>query len=254
VIVLVIAGVIGVGGLVRVWSWQGRLAEAARAVTPVAEMSLRLGTVGTPRPMLAGDTPERIRHDLSMLLGRPVGVGSSAINAAMGELEAGRSRIAVERLREALELCPRHIKTRRALSRLLLREAGARWAAGDHPAAVALGDEAELLALEGTHLDPDRTMTWAWLGTVRRARWQIEHEPKDLERAVEAWERAATMDPHGLSFPKRIYEALRELGDDERAKAWGERLLELDRSMRLDPLRGLTERERGEVARFVRGS
>ena len=254
VFVLVIAAVIGAGGLVRVWSWQGRLAEAARAVTPVAKMSLRLGTVGTRAPMLAGDTPERICHDLSMLLGRPVGVGSSAINAAMGELEAGRSRIAVDQLREALKLCPHHVKTRRALSRLLLREAGARWAAGDHSAAASLGDEAELLALEGTRLDPDRTMTWAWLGTVRRARWQIEHEPQSLERAVEAWERAAMMDPHGLSFPKRIYEALRELGDDERARIWGGRLLEVDRLMRLDPLKGLTEREREEMARFVGGS
>ncbi len=67
-----------------------------------------------------------------------------------------------------------------------------------------------------------------------------------------AWEKAARLDPYGLTFPLRIFKALMALDRREQAKVWAQRLLELDRLQRLDPLKGLTEEERSQAARALR--
>ena len=166
----------------------------------------------------------------------------------MKQVEAARDRLA-----QALEACPRHSPTHKALSRLWMAESDYRKSVGQMSQAVAAGEQAERAALDAVAADEKRTSAWGWLGTMRQARSRIENDPAHLARAIEAWEQAARLDPNGPTFPKRLYDAHRALGQDDAARVWGRRVLETDAMQRLDPLKMLPESKRLAISRFVSG-
>lgn len=122
---------------------------------------------------------------------------------------------------------------------------GAMWnTIGDASRAQEWWDRASLALEQARELEPDSAETHARLGSLHRLRWQSE-------QALEHDRRASTLDPWGLEPAKALYETHRELGNTEEAIEAARRLLEVDQAKRLDPLRGLTERERASVEAFL---
>lgn len=78
----------------------------------------------------------------------------------------------------------------------------------------------------------------------------LEGDRGHLARAVEAWERAASLDPHSLTFPMLILEGLEKLERTEAARKWAARVLEINERLRLDPDLQLTDKQRRRVERL----
>jgi len=88
---------------------------------------------------------------------------------------------------------------------------------------------------------------WARLGAGLEARGALLSEEAALSAALEAWERAASLDPYSLTPARKAAQLAATLGEGERAATWAERSLEIDANLRLDPLRRLTDSQRAEL-------
>ncbi len=71
-----------------------------------------------------------------------------------------------------------------------------------------------------------------------------------LAAAIAAFERAASLDPHGITYPLQLFELARQTGDRDLARKWAEELLRRNANMKLDPVRALTPEQisRAEAA------
>ncbi|QYK49396.1 MAG: O-antigen ligase family protein [Phycisphaeraceae bacterium] len=71
-----------------------------------------------------------------------------------------------------------------------------------------------------------------------------------MSAAISAFERAASLDPHGITYPLQLFELGRQTGDRDLARKWAEELLRRNENMRLDPVRALTPEQvsRAEAA------
>lgn len=75
-----------------------------------------------------------------------------------------------------------------------------------------------------------------------------------LAEARSALERAAALDPHGITYPLQLYQLATSTGDRDLQRRWGEELLRRNANMKLDPLRALTPEEVGRVEASLRPS
>ncbi|MCW5767176.1 MAG: O-antigen ligase family protein [Phycisphaeraceae bacterium] len=71
-----------------------------------------------------------------------------------------------------------------------------------------------------------------------------------VHAAIAAFERAASLDPHGITYPLQLFELGRQIGNQELTRKWAEELLRRNQNMRLDPVRALTPEQisRAEAA------
>lgn len=156
------------------------------------------------------------------------------------------SDAAAWQLDRALEVYPDHFGTLRATARLQLERAALLGSTGESPDDAL--DRAEQIA--GQTLDRLGTTAkaWAWGGSVAEAIAQLGGGREVwLGVAVERWERAAELDPHGLIHAVRLSDAYSELHNEAAARAWAERAFVIDADLRLDPLKGLTDAERARL-------
>lgn len=237
--------------LLPIRSWESDLRSGAEAARPLAEIRARL--MALPRTAPAGlDTPEAIATELGALLSRPPPRNDAELQGALTRLTLERIDLAIERVGAAARHA-RHQETFEAISRLHLGRASACAAAGDADGAAEHGQRAETIA-EGTAADfPAHAPAWGWLGTVRSTRASLERNTDHLVRALDAWKRAAALDPHGLNFPRQIYRTLLDLQQMDDARIWAARVIAADDGLRLDPLLQLSPEERQQVERVARG-
>ena len=244
---------VGVGpALIR---WDAALRSSAREASEAATLRMRLAVLGDPIARArSGDTPAQLATDVGAMLGEPAPTDTRALAIAIERAGLLAGERAADELRRAVDLAPRHHATRAALGRLLLTiEAEQRRL--DVPQANGSTDptpaaEAEAVALTGTVINPDSAKAWQWLGSVRAARAAIvggafagTSEPSaDLLRgAIEAWARAAELDPYSPDVRVKLADASAALGDREAAARWASAALEANATRRLDPLRQFDE-------------
>ncbi|MFM9995040.1 MAG: O-antigen ligase family protein [Phycisphaerales bacterium] len=246
---LAASGVFAWVALRPIAAWERELAAAASLLRPLAEFRGRFEALPETGPV-GTDSIERIAEDLGRVLSRP-----PPGNAA--ELDGAMTRLAFDRVDGAATLLAsagarvRHEPTIAALSRLHLTRASVSAQSGDVDGARRHADAAERVAGEAAQVFLDRASAFGWLGTVRAARATMERNPTHLDRAAEAWARAAELDPHGLSFPLQVFNAMVTLGRLDEARVWGARVLTTDERLRLDPLLRLTDNQRAAVERVV---
>jgi tetratricopeptide (TPR) repeat protein len=232
-----------------VFAWERNLGHAAELVRPIAEIRARLRALPQTGP--AGlDSIRQIATDLGGLTSLPPPTNDAELGGALTRLTATRIQAAVPVLRDAAERLS-HEGTREALSRLHLGLASALAEAGDADGASQEGEAAERIALDAANRYSGHAPAFGWLGTVRATRAALERDRGHLARAVEAWEEAAALDPHGMTFPHQIFRALVTLGRVEEARPWARRVLEANDRLRLDPLMQLTDKEREAVDRVL---
>ena len=75
-----------------------------------------------------------------------------------------------------------------------------------------------------------------------------------MPAAIAAFERAASLDPHGITYPLQLFELARQSGDRELARKWAEELLRRNENMKLDPVRALTPEQVARARAALRPS
>lgn len=75
-----------------------------------------------------------------------------------------------------------------------------------------------------------------------------------MPAAITAFERAASLDPHGITYPLQLFELACQIGDRELARKWAEELLRRNENMRLDPVRALTSEQVSRARAALRPS
>lgn len=259
---------LGVGILPGVARWEAGLGRAAGLVKPIARFQARLDSLDDPA---SGESIEAIARDLGRALGTEPPRNSDQLRDDLSLLAADRTERAGEVLLRAGDAAPRHLGTLKSASRVLLQASVARRWLGQTDQAEALAERASQMARRGVERFPDDSAAWGWLGMVWASIAQQRSDAGgggpagpggaggaarggdegDLGRAIEAWERAAALDPHGLWYPVRIVGAAQTMGDGPTARRWALRALEVDRDLRLDPVRGLSEAQRREFQRIA---
>jgi hypothetical protein len=238
-------------GLLPVMRWQGELRAAAETVRPLALVRERVMAASAGHAAVPGDSWARISADLGTLLGRRAPGSQGELERAMQDLTARSATAAEERLRAAVEHSRWHLPTVEALVRMLLLRASAEGELSGTSVTATTVERAMETAQRAVELRPSAT-AYGLLGNVLAARAAAGDE-RALQGAIEAWARAAQLDPHGLTFPLRIFRTLERIDEtrSDRALTWGERVLETDSLLYLDPLRQLEPAERERIDRAV---
>lgn len=158
---------------------------------------------------------------------------------------------AEEPLASAFALRPGHEPTGKALTRLRGAIAAK---TGDPDALERAVTAARALALAR----PDSSSVQGWLGLTTTSGAQSglvapATAERWLEDGLEALQRAAALDPHGVTPAARTMEAFAAAGRPAEAATWARETLRRDDLTGLDPLVGLGERERRRVQRLATG-
>lgn len=249
VVICFVLGLLGAGVFHR--SGQGELKDAALSVREPVEWRRRLEAAAAGRPLELGDRPETVARLYREQTGRSL--PQDTASAMLEDL----GRWSVERWSEAAEVLkdvssPRLFEVWRAEGDLRVR--------------VALTDPTrkndllKLMAEREQEVEREwrSAAAWGWLAAVSEAGARAfpagsPERGELVERARRALARAAALDPHGLTFPRRAFALEMWAGDREAAAGWARRCLELSPLMRLDPLRDLNETERAAMERAAGG-
>lgn len=237
--------------------WQSHVEAASRAIAVPTDLLRRLAVLSPP-PAERG-TPDSFSNNL-----QPHPSGSESIESILRDARAldpaapadprqlaawlenlrnHRLADAREGLERALAIGPRHWETLRAASRLAALESRA----AEHAARAAeLQHRAVALATRGTDLFPRSPQAWTWLATVHTL-------IGETRAAISALERAATLDPHGLTVKVRLANLCAQAGHASAAGDWARRALETDQNLRLDPLRRLSDSDRAAMMKLASG-
>lgn len=235
-------------GAMRMWSWESKLREAADLVTPVAEvraayldfaqsgkgnageLAAMLGSLGVKATL---DKPDEVMKEIAIV-------------------QFDRAGRAAAILKNAGERA-RHAPTMQAASKLWMQRMAERESEAQM---LAAGDEAALAisaAERATELAPT-TSSWNWLGTVRREVGAALGRRESLVAAASAFETGARLDPHGTTSSLELVRVLDSLGEKARAAEWAQKVLDVDRNLRLDPLRQLEPSDRARMESIAKGA
>lgn len=142
---------------------------------------------------------------------------------------------------------PSVVDSSAAAARLLLHAATIARSDGDSAREKGLAERAAAAAAAGTKRLPGSARAWGVLAGALEMRATVMGDDFAIESAREAWLRAAERDPQGIEPALRLWNLALRAGDSESVRQWGQRVLELDANMRLDPLKRLTPEQRGGV-------
>ncbi len=142
-----------------------------------------------------------------------------------------------------------HIPTRQTAARLNLQYA--LLATSPSHAAEALRH-----ARDAADLNPHSPAAWATLANVHEA---LTDRPdlapySGLAPAIAAMELAATLDPHGITYPLRLVSLHQRASNPDRAAHYARVALENHEKLRLDPLRQLTPTEYARLSAIARAN
>jgi len=236
--------------------WQRHLAQAAEAVAPLADINTRLQllqtTPGTPSSKT--EALAQIVADLEALVGHPISIqgGQLDFDRALNELMVQRVPSAVLNLQQAYEAAPKHLPTVEALCRIALAGSAAAENLGRPDLAQSFAAPAEAASGVAAGWQPPTAGAAGLEGNVQSSLATIQSRPERMARALEAWKRAAALDPYGTAFPLRILRTYVDQRNAPEARSWAARLQELDKLQRLDELKRLSSDERNLVEQALR--
>jgi hypothetical protein len=232
----------------RTLGWEHALDRAAAELAPYADLAQRLSALQDPK-----NKPEESVADIARDVGRAAGVpapgDATALTHDMDQLLAATSGAAAGWLAKAMEIAPHHLPTVEAYCRMRMAEGAAMARLGASGAQAAF-DQALAAAEAQTHWTSAGAfglLANVWSGTA-----EVLRRPELMDKAVDAWTKAAALDPYGLSFPYRAFEVELAQGHAEAARRWAGELLRLDTLQRLDELKQLTPDQRGKVQQALR--
>ncbi len=102
--------------------------------------------------------------------------------------------------------------------------------------------------------NPGSATAWGWRSVVQIQSARLVGERAPIETVKETLERAATLDPHGLTFPLRLVDWCESAGDSAGARYWAKRALAINQSLRLDPLMQLSDARQAKLQALVEGA
>ncbi len=254
--VLVACGAIGVGVLTLVqvaraaWPWERDLREALARVEVLGESAFAMREMqGGGEASAAARLAREVAADLSRELGRTVAPDGPSLARAHEELYRARVPQALELLERAGTRLPGHFPTARAASQLAAQLSQASVGDAGRWASRAQGMIERYVAGQ-----PAKAGAWAWLGTLSAGLAEGPGgDPSRMGVAIEAWSRAAELDPGTIVHALALVRAGERTGDRALVRRWAERALEIDRTMRLDPTQGLTNEQRERFEGLARG-
>ena len=231
--------------------WESSLHGAAAWASRVNMARAELGVARGPIDL--GGLAERAGG----WLGARVPAEERAVSDALDGVVWATQEEAAAGLRAALVARPSHFGTRRALGRVLVT-ISARDGARSPESAVRALDEAVALAEGGLVASGGDPAAWVWLGRALERRGSLAETMGEdgsgwLRRAVEVWEEGDALTPHDPGSAARIAEMLSRMGLSGEARRWGERAIERDDRMVLDPRRGLGRDRRAAMERLSEG-
>ncbi len=247
-VAILLAGAIGLLGVLPAARWEGRLQRAAETVAPISDLRARMAEVGSLPAARRAEAAAQIAQSLSVALGRAVPAERGAIDDALAQLMAKLVPKAMVELPEPvgrLDQAGQAGQPGQARSlgdwrveREVLRLATVyRFAAGAQlPAATPAGRRlASAIELAGRPQAP--------VSLVLSLAGYHEECLGDLTEALRAVESMLGRDPYNLLAASRRLSLLVRLASPE-APAAARRLLELDDRLVLDPLRRLSREQR----------
>lgn len=259
-VVLAMAAV-GMAALIvpRVITWQASLLRAASLVRPIQEFESRRAALelGRTDPRFPGDSWPRFVGDLAR---RTNSEPARSPNDMIEQLAALRAAVAMSAMTEfvftASPAFPTHTRTMTEASRLALSILV-------HLHQDRAPTQERLWAHEGLELalayeaatSPEAGASeWVWLATVCLTRHAHTGREDLLRQGLEALQRAAELDPHGLPIRLRLMDTYLGLGNLEEAARWARETLIANEKARLDPRKVLSETELERVRRVAGGS
>jgi len=251
--VLAAAAIIPGAAFPRVARWETSLRTAAEIVAPVGDIGLRLRSLppsaARERAILRNDIDDALKQDGLV----PPADPRVDESARFGALRRSRMERAMPALTRALGAQPDHTQTLQAVTRLQLMLAeDRRWNPATQSEANAMAAEATDRARNFALAHPSAA-SWGWAGTLLEARHAILPDAQALAQAITSWETAATLAPHASIYPVQIARASARSGDAAKARVWAEQALRNDTKARLDPLQGLSDEVRREMAALAAG-
>ena len=191
------------------------------------------------------------------MLGESVQPTASSIAPALDRLRRGMMPAAITELRASNAAQPGHFATSRALARLCLlcAESVPPGAGGDAERGRLL-DEATVLSRAAAERWAGGSSAWAWLATTLEVAGRIDPKRADAGAVIAALRHAAELAPYEPGYQVKLAMAYDGLADPDAAKERARcaaRALELDRELRLDPLRRMPDSERAVMERFAGG-
>jgi hypothetical protein len=231
--------------------WELAVRDAYKLVEPISSMTLRADAIARNKPLL-GDSPQDLARDLSKELGTQV--SPAQVLQACAELRYVRPNKALSGpLSDAMRVRPPDSETYHAAARLMLQLAVMEQRGGNADQSTKYAGRAESLAQDFCASIPPSPSQLAWLGMIRRGRYELDHHRDHLERAVEAWERAAALAPHEPLYAAQLARTCAMLKRPEDAARWAGRALTINEEVRLDPLRQFSPADEKELRGLLSG-
>lgn len=243
------AGLAQVGEVRHLLDRAGRTSDLAERLDRMREAESRLDALGLS-VRLEGTWREiqaAVQLNDGPRVRRLVALGGATLDEALRRLEADRVADALDHLEKA--------RLTRPLDRVAWRKSSELWMHLAHLHAqaddVLMRDEAArsacALAEELAYLRPHSSFAVASAATRWVERWRLTADGGALETAIRWQTRLTALDPNGLDARRTLAELLDESGRTAEAIAAYERTLEINTSMRLDPLKQLSDPQRRAI-------
>ncbi len=246
--------------------WESELRAASTAIRPLADARSALAratALSSAAPPDAAGAQQAGREAFTILkreLARDIAATPEELGRAMFELQDRTVRAAADHLLAADRLMPSEPQPASRAIRLLIDHASAARATGAARATDELLDRATNLAREIASRQPLRSTAWGRAAAAHEAAAALRsggadspQSAADLASAAEAWRRAATFDPSGLSPGARLALTLARLNDPT-APVAARRALDINANMRLDPLKQLPKDIRDQLEAIAKSA
>lgn len=244
------------GGAAVVWRtlpvrrWEAALQSAAAQLRDLGQLHDALS--GAPGTEAAA---ARALAEAARRTGRPAPASNAEVDRIFQALRAQTVPLALTKLDRAASIEPTAWEPRLAAARLELALAfdlasQGRWDQADRRAGSALRRVSSFLDTTPRSVAAAGRRASFHDALVRLSEGAPDRDARlaaELPQAIAAWERVAELDPHGLTAPLALWRLSLQMGDAEQTRRWGERALEVDRALRLDPLKGLTDPQRDAI-------
>lgn len=242
---VLVGGGVAATALPGVVRWNNALRDAAMEVRPLAEVKA-LMQQGARDPIAMQDALQM----LSQATGKPVTADPKSIKPAVDAMLENATDRASRALMRARNEGNRHYGTARAYSQLLMFRAELAIERGDKGGAKALSEQAIDVVMEPTATS--NAARYGWIGTlwVERAKRGLDGK-EALMKADQAFDASGKLDPWSLNPVLRQIEVVKNMGDDAKAATLAKQALWLHEWTRLDPLKGLADRQRSELERLA---
>ncbi len=239
----------------RIMDWERNLIDAGTMARRVGSLYVRANLLEQGRPLL-GDSESRWMSDFRELIGSepPTKLREAAhwaianSDAPVLDLEDARASSGLVDPQTLLAAADAELDRAQAWFRL-----------SDSAEAVSLAERAADFAIEASKCLPLSSSSFGSLGRAYLAAHFYQSPEsttgdESLAAAISAFERAASLDPHGIAYPLQLFELGRQTGDRDLTRKWAEELLRRNANMRLDPVRALTPEQVASAQAALRPS